>query len=478
MSNFLTFLAHGERSLLEFLDIFDDKKYFWINQNDSNLYLTFSDIGDKLYDNTVNMIHYGLSDFKSRHTFKKKLEKILKMDPTDKLKFKSLQNLLKSVLFNGCIKNLFLLGEKEKKKNCETPIDITSSLDWDNILKPNVSYKPTEEIQKYFIKIINFYKIDDFIIMVRDNKKIPYDDPIFKILMFNKQDILEYDVLVLLPIYKFIILQICTMMQSSSHIKNDSLFFSILKYYPLDEIFIEDTLNDFHKELFNLIKNFANLYNLSLKLYYKEKPIPNYIYNITGYFADESSVITKIGLRKFTDHYYLINNYISDSNDIITKKIEPMKKRNNREEKIITDQSGRIFKYNSIIDDNNALGFLYDNYMFMTHGAMYPPRQSIDFIPEPFIDETGKRRLKFIKGNVRSLKELINEEQIFGTNNIVFLFSCADLELTDLETAHKDSIYDKSHTRISRARSQSIDWQNKRKYLKYKNKYLQLKKKL
>ena len=77
MSNFLTFLAHGERSLLEFLDIFDDKKYFWIDQNDSNLYLTFSDIGDKLYDNTVNMIHYGLSDFKSRHIFKKKLEKIL-----------------------------------------------------------------------------------------------------------------------------------------------------------------------------------------------------------------------------------------------------------------------------------------------------------------------------------------------------------------------------------------------------------------
>ena len=240
MSNFLTFLAHGERSLLEFIDIFDDKKYFWIDESDSNLYLTFSDIGDKLYDNTVNMIHYGLSDFKSRHKFKKKLENILKMDPIDELKFKSLQNLLKSVLFNGCIKNLFLLGENEKKKNCETPADefFYLALDWDNILKLNVSYKPTEEIQKYFIKIINFYKIDDFIVMVRDNKIIPHDDPIFKILMFNKQDIFEDDVLILLPIYKFIILQLCTMMQSSSHMKNDSLFFSILKYYPLDEIFI------------------------------------------------------------------------------------------------------------------------------------------------------------------------------------------------------------------------------------------------
>jgi hypothetical protein len=325
MSNFLTFLAHGERSLLEFLDIFDDKKYFWIDQNDSNLYLTFSDIGDKLYDNTVNMIHYGLSDFKSRHIFKKKLEKILIMAPTDKSKFKSLQNLLKSVLFNGCIKNLFLLGEKEKKKNCETSADtfFYLSLDWNNILKSNVSYKLTEEMQKYFIKIINFYKIDDFIVMVRDNKIIPHDDPIFKILMFNKQDILEYDVLVLLPIYKFIISQICTMMQGSSHIKNDLLFFSILKYYPLDEIFIEDTLTDFHKELFNLIREFTSLYSLSLKLYYKEKPIPNYIYNITGYFADESAIISKIGLRKFTDHYYLINNYILDPNDTITKKNRP-----------------------------------------------------------------------------------------------------------------------------------------------------------
>jgi len=141
--------------------------------------------------------------------------------------------------------------------------------------------------------------------------------------MFNKQDILEYDVLVLLPIYKFIISQICTMMQGSSHIKNDLLFFSILKYYPLDEIFIEDTLTDFHKELFNLIREFTSLYSLSLKLYYKEKPIPNYIYNITGYFADESAIISKIGLRKFTDHYYLINNYILDPNDTITKKNRP-----------------------------------------------------------------------------------------------------------------------------------------------------------
>ena len=155
MSNFLTFLAHGERSLLEFLDIFDDKKYFWIDKSDSNLYLTFSDIGDKLYDNTVNMIHYGLSNFKSRNILKKKLEKILKMSPTDELKFQSLQNLLKCVLFNGCIKNLFSLGEKEKRKNCETQTDefsslyLASSLDWDNILKPNLSYKPTEEIQKY-----------------------------------------------------------------------------------------------------------------------------------------------------------------------------------------------------------------------------------------------------------------------------------------------------------------------------------------
>jgi hypothetical protein len=114
----------------------------------------------------------------------------------------------------------------------------------------------------------------------------------------------------------------------------------------------------------------------------------------------------------------------------------------------------------------------------MTHGAIYPPSQSIDFIPEPFIDETGEKRLKFIKGNVRSLKELMNEEKIFGNNNIIFLFSCADLELADLETAHKDSIHDKSHTRLSRARSQSIEWQNKKKYLKYKNKYLQLKNKL
>ena len=182
-------------------------------------------------------------------------------------------------------------------------------------------------------------------------------------------------------------------------------------------------------------------------------------------------------MRNFTDHYYLINNYLLDPNDTVTKKIEPMKKRNSREENII-DLSGRIFKYNSIIDNNNALKFLYENYMFMTHGAIYPPSQSIDFIPESFIDETGEKRLKFIKGNVRSLKKLINEEKIFGTNNIVFLFSCADLELADLETAHKDSSHDKSHTRLSRARSESIDWQNKKKYLKYKNKYLQLKKKM
>jgi len=485
MDNFLIFLAHGERPLLEFHDMYDDpdyhedeNKYFTIDKNDTNFYLTFGDIGQPLYQLPINIIHYGLSSLRSREILTEKLQEISKMPSGTGLKYNSLQILLKGILFNGCIKNLFLLGEKEKNKEAPSnQLNLSPSLDWNTILKTNFLDSHTKEIKTYFNKISNFYKIDDFLDNAQNNY-IDYDDPIFKMLMFNIR-VSNEEAIFLLRIYDIIIFRICSMMQVlvqvSSRKVDDTLFFSLLKYYPSDEIFINYILDSNYIKIFDFIQTkFIIPHNLSFKLYYKQKPIPNYNYFINGYFGDDSNIIVKVGLRKFTDFYSLISNYIynptTDSNEQYRKQIEPLKTRCFESEYFEEDTTGRIIRdFSSIIDDNDANEYLTNNYKFMIDGSIYPKDiTNIDFITTKFKAETGEKKLKFIKGNVRSLKKLINEEKIFGENNIILLFSCA----IDFES------YDKEHPTIPRARSKSIEWQDEKKYLKYKNKYLQLKKKL
>jgi hypothetical protein len=498
MSNFLTFIAHGERPLLQFHDIYDDpdydedeNKYFKIDKSDTNFYLTFSDIGQPLYQLPINIIHYGLSGLKSREILRSKLEEISKMPSGTGLKYASLQILLKGILINGCIKNLFLLA---KNKNKIVEDDLSPYQDWSNIQENNfsdisfnfVDMSPifnNQEINEYYKSISSFYNIDTFLDMIFYYGDTNLMEPIFTTLIFNST-LGKEEAMLLLYIYKFIISIICSMMGKASRSINDKLFFSILKFYPSDEIFINYTIDSINKNIFTLPifdklleliqQDFIIPQNLSLKLYYKEKPIPNYNYFVNGYFNDTSKIIVKIGLRKFTDYYNLINNYMynltTDTNEHYKKIIESLSTRCFTTEYFETDKNGRTLRdFSSIIDDNDANKYLDDNYKFMINGSIYPEEvTNIDFVTTKFIDESGEKKLKFIKGNIRSLKELINQEKIFDTNNIVLLFSCA----VDLES------YDKEHHTIPRTRSESIDWQNEKKYLKYKNKYLQFKKKL
>jgi hypothetical protein len=500
MSDFLMFLAHGERPLLQFHDVYDDpdyhedeNKYFKINDSDTNFYLTFSDIGKPLYQLPINIIHYGLSSLKSQEIFTEKLNEISRMSNGTGIKYSSLQILLNGIIINGCIKNLFLLAKNKKKIVEDT---LSPYQDWPNIYKNNFLDLPTdisfnfadispkfenEKINEYYQSIIKFFDIDNFLYML-DFDQDPYKNPIFKMLMFNLL-VSDKAARILLCIYKFIIYIICSMMKVSPHNINDLLFFSILKYYPSDEIFINYIINSTNKNIFDLPifnklveliqKDFIIPQNLSLKLYYSGKPIPNYNYFINGYFDDEADKIVKVGLRKFTDYYNLINNknynLSSNPDEKYSKKIEPLKKKCLAVEKSYNDKTGRvIISYNSVIDDKDVERYLHENYYFMNNGSLYPVKGTIDDMPKKFTEESGEKRIGFIKGNVRSLKELINKEKIFGENNIVLLFSCA----VDLESA------DEVHHSISRARAISIDYQNQKKYLKYKNKYLQFKKKL
>ena len=293
-------------------------------------------------------------------------------------------------------------------------------------------------------------------------------------------------------------------MKSSVINKSRSLFYSILNFRVLAQIFINPTgqfmINGVNAK-YNLfsalngstfflrtINNFLiHRYNLQLKVYYKNKYIPNYNYHIYGYFSDYSIHISKVGLRPLEQYISYIRNDIFDPDispipNKFTTYTDPLIDFCIRDEKWgdeydISDNTRLTFNPYSIVDISNttinAMDYLNYNHYFMFNDALYPrdldyyPRRPSPNPPYGFYVDSDEDRIGFIKGNIRSLKQLMFDEKIFGNSNIVFLMSCA-VDYNNSSTIEE----------VSLAEIVSDDEQERKKYLKYKKKYLALKKKI
>ena len=135
-------------------------------------------------------------------------------------------------------------------------------------------------------------------------------------------------------------------------------------------------------------------------------------------------------------------------------------------------KDGKEVILESIRDISNASEYINNNWQFMNEGSIYP--NILKYLEIKYISErTREPRIQFNRGLIRNLNNLINNGgdisghgNIFGDGNIVLLFSCADA----------NSRTKPDHIKL--AKQISIDEQNRKKYLKYKQKYLNLKKKL
>jgi hypothetical protein len=490
---FLMFLAHGSRTLTSKTTI---------ENTDENIYITLSDIGASLTQLPINIFFSGLCDEYSKNKFKEKLKENIKSDD----RFKKNQVLLNGIFYNGFFQNLLEIGLSKKniKKEdlpiikCEDiNIDFTdlSKIIFNNLIinnnTPNITDTTYEnvkqfadissssffngDIKNYYERIINFFEINQYL-----KKKIKPDD----LLMFGETPNFVNTALCILCFYKIIIMLICQMMKNlDPSLICDGTFFGILS-----QLFIKDCLitpNTSDIDIYSVLSNFNDIFkqnfieknHIVLKIYYKTKEIPNYNYQINGYFTNNSSNITKVGLYKVTDFYNFVKNSIFNSK--LSDDLKNMKKIKKLEEKDIKSKYPPILgkekiDYYSISNNNEALKYIEDNYNFMIEKSLYPnfivPR---DLEPIVFTNSSGDARLVFTKGIIRNLKQLISDK-IFGNNNIVFLLSCA--------STNESNIW---NLRI--ARQKSINNQLKYfkqndnyyyKYLTYKKKYLCLKKQL
>lgn len=264
-------------------------------------------------------------------------------------------------------------------------------------------------------------------------------------------------------------------------IKDSTMYTDDIFYIILTHNFIKDfliTQNQSNISLWHVLSRFHPIYNdyliekykLVLKVYFKNKSTPNFNYYVNGYFLDNTFHIVKVGLYKFDTYYDLIENSIynpSYSEDKkFSKKIIPLEKKCIALNRNVIDEYKRpIGQTISIANDSEALSYINENWKFMNESSLYPALRPREFEPIIYIDsKSGEERIEFAKGIIRTLETLVIKRKIFG-NNIVLLLSCA--------SSDEKNVWD-----LRRARRLSITEQNKLKYLKYKKKYLELKKQL
>lgn len=488
-NEFLMFLAHGERPQTK-LDDRNSKHddYFTIDNSDNNIYLTFSDIGTSLYQLPINIILTSLSSSYTKNLFKT----ILNRNILSASKYDENQILLKGLIYNAFVENLLNIIKTEKT--------ITENIygDWDNYdYKENImnstlidlmeiDYKikfetntfadvkisGNESLQKYYDSLITSLKINDFITSIK-NRETPSDLLFIKLLFGEK--IPDFNTIqCILCIYKLIILNICSMMKE---LEDLTMYTDNTFYYILSQNFIKDfLLNNKNTSFIKVLSKFEPIYNryliekykIVLKMYYKNKSTPNFNYYINGYFLESTQHIVQVGLHKLVDYIKYVKNSIYNPEFLedqkFSKEIIPLNKKCFAKNKnYIDDKKRPVGQTFSITNDTEALDYINNNWNFMIRKSLYPGLRPREFEPKVYTDSFGEERIEFTKGLIRTLETLITKRRIFGNDNIILLFSCASSD-------------EKNVWNLRTARRLSIAEQNKLKYLKYKQKYLALKK--
>ncbi len=516
---------------------YDEKKYFTVPDDDDNIYVTFSKINESLYPSSINII---LSAFDSnivlsepdgtdknivKILFNHHIKEIIRTGPVkeeDVPRYDRYHMILIGIMIYGFIRNLVNIGRKHLKfeeYDLNGTVRINKYLDVDTMFVctfdeiTNIDFTKhfnektfqnikidfgDAKINEIYHKAISFYDIDNLLCAVVEGVNMNND--VLRELLFNINNGSDNTYLYLC-LYKILIIIVCFLMKSSSiGDKSHSLFYSILNYRVLAQIFINPTntftvnygrvnvkqnifnaLNGTSSFLFTVNNYLIHQFNLQLKVYYKKKYIPNYNYYIYGYFEDNSTHISKVGLRHLEQYIKYIKNDIFNPHlapvaNKFTTYIQPLTDFCIQDEDIgneydILDDTRLTFKPYSIVDISNAtinsIDYLDYNYYFMFTDSIYPNK--LDFNPRAVTIENQEDRIDFIKGNIRSLKKLMLEENIFSKSSIVFLMSCAvdyNSSSTPREVGLADEVSD-DEQEVSR-----------KKYLKYKKKYLALKKKL
>lgn len=521
---------------------YDENKYFVIPESDDNIYVTFSRINQSLYTASIKLISSAFdseivlteSGDESKNIvkilFNHHIKEIIRtgaVKETDIPRYDRYFNILQGILIYGFIRNLVNIGRnylKFRDYDISGTILINKTLDVDDMFKctfdelVDIDFTKhfnertfnkiqidfgVAEINKIYNEVMSDFNIDNLLCQVAEN--VDMNNVLLRELLFGINDGVDISYLYLC-LYKILIIMTCSLMKFSVIDKSHSLFYSILNFRVLAQIFINPTdqfmVNGVNAK-YNLLSALngstfflrtINLflirrYNLQLKVYYKNKYIPNYNYHIYGYFADYSAYISKVGLRQLEQYISYIHNDIfhpdilPDSNKFTTY-INPLTDFCIRDEKWgdeydISDNTRLTFNPYSIVDISNttinSMDYLNYNHYFMFVDSLYPMVFSLDYHPtrpspnppHGFYVDSDEDRIGFIKGNIRSLKQLMFNEGIFGNSNIVFLMSCA-VDYNNNSTIEE----------VSLAEVISDDEQERKKYLKYKKKYLALKKKL
>ena len=514
---------------------YDEKKYFIVPDDDDNIYVTFSKINESLYPSSISII---LSAFDSnivlsepdgtdknivKILFNHHIKEIIRTGPVteeDVPRYDRYHMILIGIMIYGFIRNLVNIGRthfKFEEYDLNGTIRINKYLDidtmfvctFDEIIDIDFTKHFNEKtfqnikidfgnaiINEFYHKVISFYDIDNLLCSLFEGVDMN-NDALMK-LLFNINEGSD-NAYLYLCLYKILIIIVCCLMKSSIiQDKSLSLFYSILNNKLLAQIFINPTnsftvnrvnakqnlfnaLNGSSSFLFTVNNYLIRQFNLQLKVYYKKKYIPNYNYYIYGYFEDNSTHISKVGLRPLEQYINYVKNDIFNPHlppiaNKFTTYIQPLTDFCIQDEEEgngydISDNTRLTFKPYSIVDISNAtinsIDYLDYNYYFMFTDSIYPNR--LDFNPRAVTIENQDDRIDFIKGNIRSLKKLMLEERIFSKSSIVFLMSCAvdyNSSSTPREVGLADEVSD-DEQEVSR-----------KKYLKYKKKYLALKKKL
>ena len=488
---FLMFLAHGQRPTTLVERSTKPHEYFNIPESDNNLYITFSDIGTSLYQLPINIIMTSLSSSYAKDKFKTIIKNTINLEN----RFEQNQILLLGLIYNAFFENLAKIIKSEKEITSKTIDDLSvimshSFSDLKDInyqiyfetntfedLSANLIVDGKLDLQIYYNKLINSLKINEYLVTLKKGE-IPKDN-IFNKLMFGEKIPHIKTIQCIISIYKIIILIICSMMKQ---LKDSTMYIDDIFYLILTQNFIKNFLiteNQSNISLWHVLNRFHPIYNnhliekykLVLKVYFKNKSTPNFNYYVNGYFLDNTSHIVKVGLYKFDTYYDLIENSIynpSYSEDKkFSKKIIPLEKKCIGRNRNVLDEFKRsIGQTFSIANDSEALSYVNENWKFMNESSLYPALIPREFEPTIYINpDSGEEKIEFTKGIIRTLETLIIKRKIFGNNNIVLLLSCA--------SSDEKNVWD-----LRRARRLSITEQNKLKYLKYKKKYLELKKQL